>query len=57
MPEEKITTGEDISGCTSRKPWRTPQVIVSALSNSEAKGPPTLEANLFFSGTIHTPNS
>jgi hypothetical protein len=57
MPEEKRAADGDNGACAGRKPWRTPRIILSALSNSEAKGPPTLEANLFFSPTSHTANS
>jgi len=43
MPGDVGTVGRDTGAVASRKPWRTPHVIVSSLSDSSAKGPPSLE--------------
>ncbi len=56
MPEQHNTLGADTdaSADQARKPWRTPHVIVSALRDSEAKGPPTAELSLIASPSSHT---
>jgi hypothetical protein len=48
---------EDHERVATRKPWRTPQVIVSELRDTEAKGTPSLEVSPFFSPSTGTVNS
>jgi hypothetical protein len=54
---ERDTDEANIPEPIVRKAWRTPQVIVSTVAGSEAKGPPSAELSLVASPTTNTPNS